>query len=273
MRITSWNFLHGQRINPAENKALSEVITEFDSEVIALQEVDWRQARSSGTVQPAEFCGAMLARDKAQGQSQNLEWGFAPTLVGTPGVKWRKLKLDEERVITVDNGESDLYGLAIISKVPVKKWLRKELGKAWIGLPLLIANEKGKVAPLYVRDEPRVALAAVLENGWTVINVHLSFVPFVNIYQLLKVTSWVKKLEKEYATKVMLVGDFNLPWGIPVKLTRWMRGTQSNSYPSWKPSISFDYILLRESEIATAKEIEIGPVPISDHRPISVRVS
>ena len=89
MRITSWNFLHGQRTNPAENKALSEVITEFDSEVIALQEVDWRQARSGGLLQPAEIAEAIKAREKC-------DWGFAPTLVGTPGFKWRKLKGDEE---------------------------------------------------------------------------------------------------------------------------------------------------------------------------------
>ena len=252
---------------------MSEVIAELDSDLLALQEVDWRQARSGGVVQPAEFSGAMLAVKNVRDHSEVLEWGFAPTLVGTPGFQWRKLTRDEERVITVDSGERDLYGLAIISRVPVKRWLRKELGKAWIGLPLLIANEKGKVAPLYVGDEPRVALAAILENGWTVINVHLSFVPFVNSYQLLKVTSWAKKLEKEYSTKVVLVGDLNLPWGIPVKLTRWIRGTQSNSYPSWKPSIAFDYILLRKSENASAQEVVVGPVPISDHRPISVRVN
>ena len=172
MRITSWNFLHGQRINPAENKALGEFLAELGSDVLALQEIDMNLERSGKSNQPREIAEAL------PGSS----WGFAPTVHGTPGFSWSKLTSKEERVITSnDAAAEDLYGIAIVTKRPVKQWLRLELGKAWIGLPLLVANEKGKVAPFYVKDEPRVALAAVLENGWTVINVHLSFVPFVKI--------------------------------------------------------------------------------------------
>ena len=263
MRITSWNFLHGQRINPAENKALGEFLAELGSDVLALQEIDMNLDRSGKSNQPREIADAM----------PGYTWGFAPTVHGTPGFSWRKLTSQEEHVITSsDTAAENLYGIAIVTKIPVKRWLRLELGKAWIGLPLLIANEKGKVAPFYVKDEPRVALAAVLENGWTVINVHLSFVPFVNAFQLLKVTRWVKKLEKDLSTKVALVGDFNLPWGIPTRITQWKRATQALSYPSWKPAISFDYILLRDSEIKSAREVIAPPVPISDHRPISIEI-
>jgi endonuclease/exonuclease/phosphatase family metal-dependent hydrolase len=263
MRITSWNYLHGQRINPAENKALGEVLSELGSDLIALQEIDMNLERSGSINQPEQIAEALPGST----------WGFAPTVYGTPGFSWRKLTSSEERVITSLDGRADnQYGVAIVSKIPVKRWLRLELGKAWIGLPLLVANEKGKVAPFYVKDEPRVALAAVLENGWTIINVHLSFVPFVNAFQLLKVTRWAKKLEREFSTKVALVGDFNLPWGIPTRITRWKRATNALSYPSWKPAISFDYILLRESEINTAREVITPLVPISDHRPISIEI-
>ena len=264
MRITSWNFLHGQRLNPAENKALPAVLSELGSDVLALQEIDMNLERSGAANQPAEIAAAAGAA----------HWGFAPTVSGTPGFSWRKLSKYEERVITTtaDSG-SDLYGIAIVSKVPVKQWLRYELGKAWIGMPLLIANEKGKVAPFYVKDEPRVALAAVLENGWTIINVHLSFVPLVNLFQLLKVTRWAKKIEREHETSVALVGDFNLPWGIPTRVTRWKRATNALSYPSWKPAISFDYILLRENAIGKSSEIITPEVPISDHRPLSVDIT
>ena len=123
-----------------------------------------------------------------------------------------------------------------------------------------------------MKDEPRVALAAVLENGWTVINVHLSFVPFVNISQLLKVSRWAKKIEREHSTKVILLGDFNLPWGIPEKLTRWKRATISKSYPSWKPSIDFDYILVDPTNISRVREVAISQLPISDHRPITITI-
>ena len=263
MRITSWNFLHGQSLKPGEMGDYSASLAQLGCDVLALQEIDMNLARSGSTNQPADIASVLQAQ----------YWGFAPTVHGTPGFSWKKVTKENERVHTSSDAPlSEHYGIAIVSTLPVRKWLRLELGKAWIGLPLLVANEKGKVAPFYVKDEPRVALAAVLENGWTVINVHLSFVPLVNIFQLLKVSRWAKKIEKEYSTKVVLVGDFNLPWGLPTKVTRWVRATDALSYPSWKPAISFDYILLRREQVINASEVIAPTMSISDHRPISIDI-
>ena len=273
MRITSWNFLHGQQVGLGPSTApghstggaleSATVAASLASDLLALQEIDMQLERSGSTNQIAEIAESMGA----------IAWGFAPTLKGTPGFSWRKLTSAETRVITYpEECAPQLYGVAIASKIPVQHWLRYELGKAWIGLPLLVANEKGRVAPFYVKDEPRVALAAVLDNGWTVINTHLSFVPFVNIFQLLKVTRWAKKLEKQYQSKVILLGDFNLPWGLPVRISQWRRATHSLSYPSWKPAISFDYILMRRETIESAKEIVHEQISISDHRPLSIEI-
>jgi endonuclease/exonuclease/phosphatase family metal-dependent hydrolase len=137
-------------------------------------------------------------------------------------------------------------------------------------MPLAIANEKGKLAFIYVKDEPRVAMAAILDTGYAVVNMHLSFVPFVNIYQLLKVKRWARKLEKLYGVKVILAGDFNLAWGIPAKLTGFKRATNALTYPSWKPKISFDYILAKD--VSQMKEIHHPALDISDHRPISIDI-
>lgn len=263
MRITSWNILHGQSLEPAKNSGFEVAAAQLYSDVLALQEVDCNLARSSSVNQTALVADAMKAK-----------WhGFAPTLAGTPGVKWRKLHKSERQVIGQEKVDGEFYGISIVSTTPVKKWLRLELGKSWIGMPLLVANAQGKVAPFYVKDEPRVALAAVLENGWIVINTHLSFVPLVNVFQLFKITRWAKKLEREYSTKVILLGDFNLPWGLPTRVTRWKRATQALTYPSWKPQISFDYILMRSGDVGSAVE-EINPqLDISDHRPITVNIS
>ena len=264
MRITSWNILHGQPLVPTEQAPFAEVAAGLGSDLIALQEIDMGLARSGGSQQVAEIAQAMGAQD----------WGFAPTVHGTPGFDWKKVSQSNSRIFTTgDQPLQSHYGIAIVSRVPVKKWLRLELGKAWIGMPLLIANEKGKVAPFYVKDEPRVAIAAVLENGWTVINTHLSFVPIVNIFQLLKLSRWAKKIEREYSTRVLLVGDFNLPWGIPARITRWARATQALSYPSWKPAISFDYILARPSDMKAMQELTHQQLPISDHRPITIEIN
>jgi endonuclease/exonuclease/phosphatase family metal-dependent hydrolase len=276
MRITSWNFLHGQPLKPpvadpsrlerdgvAEQRYAGAVQT-LESDLIALQEVDFNLERSGIENQSSAVAKIMGAA----------YWGFAPAIFGTPGVKWRKLKSDEQLVITNSNigqvKELGSYGIAIISKDPVKSWLRLELGRSVIGMPLLIGNEKGKLAMLYVKDEPRVAIAAVLENGWTVINTHLSFVPLMNIYQLFKLSRWATSIEREYSTKVILLGDFNLPGGIPSKLTSWKRATQSLSYPSWAPKISFDYILMRQEHLAESEEVITPDLDISDHRAISI---
>lgn len=279
MRITSWNFLHGQPLKPpvtdasrlekpngpqvAEQRYAGAVQT-LESDLIALQEVDFNLERSGNENQSGAVARIM----------GTAHWGFAPAISGTPGDKWRKLKSNEQLVITDSNigqvKELGSYGIAIISKVPVKSWLRLELGRSVIGMPLLIGNEKGKLAMLYVKDEPRVAIAAVLENGWTVINTHLSFVPLVNIYQLFKLSRWATSIEREYSTKVILLGDFNLPGGIPSKLTSWKRATQSLSYPSWAPKISFDYILMRQEHLAESTEVTTPDLDISDHRAISI---
>lgn len=263
MRITSWNFLHGQSLTPGEMGDYSASLAQLGCDVLALQEIDMNLERSGSANQSAEIAELL----------KTSHWGFAPTVHGTPGFSWQKVSKANERVHTsLDAPLEEHYGIAIVSKVPVRQWLRLELGKAWIGLPLLVANEKGKVAPFYVKDEPRVALAAVLESGWTVINVHLSFVPLVNIFQLLKVSRWAKKIEEEYSTKVALVGDFNLPWGLPTKVTRWKRATDALTYPSWKPAISFDYILLREDQAISASEVVAPVMSMSDHRPISIDI-
>lgn len=272
MRITSWNFLHGQPlqppvINPGVDPAASAYATAVQSlasDVIALQEVDFNLERSDSRNQSSDVAEVIGAA----------HWGFAPAISGTPGVKWRKLKVDEKVLFTEENvneiNQDGYYGISIISKVPVKSWLRLELSRSVIGMPLAVANAKGKLSLLYVKDEPRVALAAVLDNGWTVINTHLSFVPFVNIYQLFKLSRWAKAIEREYSTKVILLGDFNLPGGIPSKLTLWKRATQSLSYPSWSPKISFDYILLRQEYLCQSSEVTAPTIDISDHRPLSI---
>ena len=264
MRLTSWNYLHGQVLNPSAGEGtLRSTLTLLDSAVIALQEIDAGQERSGGVNQSAEIAELVGAQS----------WGFAPTIIGTPGFKWRKLRHEEKVVEQKSESSEPRYGISIVSKVPVHHWLRKELGRSVIGMPLAVAGENGKLRLIYVRDEPRVALAAVLENGWTVINVHLSFVPLFNIYQLLKVSRWARKLEKEYSTRVILLGDFNLPWGIPAKVTKFNRATDSLSYPSWAPKVSFDYILAKGEDVEKLQEIKVPQIAISDHRPLSVEIA
>jgi endonuclease/exonuclease/phosphatase family metal-dependent hydrolase len=163
------------------------------------------------------------------------------------------------------------YGIALATNQPIKKLYVKKLGRSIIGMPLLIPKDNGKgVRFIYVKDEPRVALIAELENGFTIATTHLSFVPGVNIFQLNKISSFLKKL----AGISVLMGDLNLPANLPSKLSGFRSVLSQSTYPSWGPKIQFDYIMTRKSLLKdsrlTHQEIKSTNPGISDHIPIGV---
>ena len=275
MRVTSWNLLHGMAIPPSNDLAadqakLGQGIQAIGADVIGIQEVDEKLGRSGNISQTKLVSEAMGTR----------HWGFAPVIIGEPGAKWRKLNAAELKLITEENREQNnegSYGIGIVSKIPIINWDRLELGKSVFGMPLVIPaeNKKGKqsIRFIYVADEPRVALAATLDCGWTVINTHLSFVPGVNYWQLRKIKRWAKKLSEQYKTQVLIIGDMNLPKGLPAAGSTWNSLVTQNSYPSWGAKIQFDYIL---SETLQPGQFEVLPIVatgMSDHLPISVRIN
>jgi endonuclease/exonuclease/phosphatase family metal-dependent hydrolase len=273
MRITSWNLLHGMEIppNPAgpSAPALQRAITEIASEVIAVQEVDYLLPRTGGVNQISDIASAMSATD----------WAFAPSVIGTPGEKWRKPTANDPNYIS-NKSIGDLaesYGIAIASNIPVIKWYRLELGRSVIGMPLIVPTEsetssKPKIRAIYVSDEPRVALAATLQNGFTVINTHLSFVPGVNLRQLNKLKRWAEQIGRETNTIPIILGDLNLPKGIPAIGSKWKSLVDQNTYPSWGAKIQFDYILANNLigyEVIDLQTIKTG---VSDHLPLRIEL-
>jgi len=257
----------------ADQQKLGEAIEAIGADVIGIQEVDEQLARSGGASQTAVVADAMRTQ----------HWGFAPVMVGAPGEKWRKLNSLDPRLITAENCASNResnvdgnYGIGIVSKIPVVHWDRLELGNSVVGMPLVIPakNKKGKqsVRMIYVADEPRVAMAATLDNGWTVINTHLSFVPFVNYRQLRKIKKWAATLSAQYGTQVLIIGDMNLPKGLPAVGSSWNSLVEQNSYPSWGGKVQFDYILsnsLKPDQYQAFPTINTG---VSDHLPVIVEI-
>ena len=273
MRVISWNLLHGQKIPPTNSQdwqaevvsAAKKVADELQPNFIALQEVDYFQSRSDLTNQT-----------KLVAQSMQLKyWAYLPTLIGTPGEKWRSVKDLKNSIITessLDKNPKASYGIALATNWPIKKLYVKKLGRSIVGMPLLIPKDNGKgVRFIYVKDEPRVALIAELENGYTIATTHLSFVPGVNVFQLNKLSSYLKKLPG----LALLTGDLNLPANLPSKLSGFKSLISQATYPSWKPKIQFDYIMLRKSElksVSSIKPIKSTATGISDHTPIGVEI-
>ena len=279
MLVTSWNLLHAMAIPPTndvlgDQLLLGQAMLKINADVIGVQEVDEKLERSGEISQVRLLAESMGAVD----------WAFAPSVIGTPGFKWRAVNSSDAEIVTNKNSHTNDgaelvggYGIGIASKVAVKHWDRIDLGRSVFGMPLIIPAEgkdgKQKAKPIYVADEPRVALAATLENGWTVINTHLSFVPFVNLYQLRKIKLWAKKLSKQYGTQVLIIGDLNLPKGIPALGSSWNSLITQNTYPSWGAKIQFDYILSNSLKTDQYEVLDTVATGISDHLPIRVRIS
>lgn len=217
LRIATFNLLHGQPLDlgggplpyPADPAApLAEAIAALDADVLAMQEVDRYQERSGRVDQTAVAAKALGAAD----------WRFAAALHGrpAPGAGWihqpgvpgfQVYGPDE-----LDSGaELPAYGTALITRLPVRHWRARRFAPAPFGLPLKVAGRRG-LTP--VPDEPRAAIAAVLEGPsgpFTVVAAHLSFVPGWNMGQLAGIRRWIADLPAPY----LLLGDFNLIGAVP----------------------------------------------------------
>jgi endonuclease/exonuclease/phosphatase family metal-dependent hydrolase len=273
MRITSWNILHGMAIPPAAKGAKprtladagQKIAAELAPDLIGVQECDYALVRSENVNQIAEIATSIGAP----------YFAFAPCIIGTPGETWRKLNTNDQRIISNSDSSSHegSYGIGIASKVEVLQWHRLDLGNSPIGAPLLIPGDEsgpGKVRPIYIRDEPRVALAATLANGYTVINTHLSFVPGFNLRQLRRLKRWAAELQKATNTTAIIIGDLNLPKNLPVVASQWKSLATQATYPSWGAKIQFDYILSKAQ--MSSQHLPTVLTGVSDHLPLSVEI-
>jgi endonuclease/exonuclease/phosphatase family metal-dependent hydrolase len=251
-------------IPPGSKASLASAIKKIAPEVLAIQEVDFLLPRSNSVNQVHDIAKSMKAVD----------WAFAPSIIGTPGEKWRALNDQDESIITTKNKGDGGYGIGFASTIPVTAYERIDLGRSPVGMPLLVpGGEDGKGKPrfIYVQDEPRVALVAHLENGWSIINTHLSFVPGVNFKQLNKLKKWAEKSSQETGNKVVIMGDLNLPKNLPVIASSWKSLVTQSTYPSWGAKIQFDYILCNDT-LKKTKAIPTTATGISDHLPITVEI-
>ena len=286
MRVATFNILHGQRVivgfdakaAAAANAApqaddLHSAIASLDVDVLGLQEVDAHQPRS-GTADQTLVAATAMAVGHTTGQRR-----FVPAVVGTPGNRGTfapATDADAERAAAgshPDHGPH--YGVSLISVPEVLSWHRTRFDPAPFALPLLVPGES-RPRVLSVPDEPRVAIAAVLriDSGViTVATVHLSFVPGFNIAQLRRLQRWLR----QFPRPLVLMGDFNLPGGIPDWVTGWQGIVRAPTYPTFGPRVRFDHILLdgfSPAQVAAARDsVEIHRLPVSDHCAVSADIT
>jgi endonuclease/exonuclease/phosphatase family metal-dependent hydrolase len=266
MRVTSWNLLHGMAIPPDPTvdaaAVLEAQILNLKSDVIGVQEVDYFLERSGNHNQVGNIATVMGAA----------QWAFAPSLFGNPDEKWRKPNRDDLMIVTNKSTEGEAgYGIGMVSLLPVKSWHRLDLKGAPIGVFMMFPVD-GKLKRFYVRDHPRSALGVILENGWLIINTHLSFVPFFNYRQLKQIKRWANKLGVA-PEKVLLMGDFNIPSRKIVAGLKWKVLTMGKTFPSWQPKVEIDFMLSQTLRANEVEQITYTHAGMSDHLPLQIVVN
>ena len=134
-------------------------------------------------------------------------WRFVPTVLGTPGVRgWRLPRAPDGQGCRT----GPTYGLALVSRLPVREWRVRRFAAAPGRLPLLVPAPGGRPRVVLVPDEPRVAARGSRRGPhgpFTVVATHLSFVPGFNVRQLRSIARWAADLPRP----AFLLGDLNLP--------------------------------------------------------------
>lgn len=253
MRLATFNLLSGRSLVDGAVRAddLRAAALELDADVVGLQEVDRGQPRSGGTDQ-----AALVAEALGAGWHR-----FVPAVDGTPGADWSPSGTDDGAETT-----GPAYGVGLVSRLPVLAWRVRRFGPAPVGMPLYVPGSRGLT---HVADEPRVAVAAVVEGPvgpMTVVTAHLSFVPGWNAHQLRAIIRWSRSLPGPR----VLMGDFNLPGPLPRLLTGWAQLARVPTYPSWRPRVQFDHVLADEPLAVTS--VRSAQLAVSDHRALVVGV-
>jgi endonuclease/exonuclease/phosphatase family metal-dependent hydrolase len=266
MRITSWNLLHGLPIPPDEDAdpqaLLSAALSQLATDVIGLQEVDYFLERSGNHNQTGNVASIVGAKD----------WAFAPSLMGSPDEEWRNPTESDDKLITNKSEKAPpSYGIGMASKIPVQSWHRLELKGSPVGV-LMAFPVDGKLKRVYVRDHPRSALAAKLDNGWLIINTHLSFVPGFSLAQLIKIKRWANTLGVTDKSKILIMGDLNIPFAIFTRSFKWRSLAAMRTFPSWYPKVQIDYFLSQGLKAADVRHIQYPHSGMSDHLPLQIEV-
>jgi endonuclease/exonuclease/phosphatase family metal-dependent hydrolase len=254
VRLATFNVLHGQGAGdgPFSTERLVAACASLDADVLCLQEVDRDQPRSGGIDQTEAVAEGMGAA----------AWRFVPALVGEPGAVWRPGT--DADIAASDGGGEPGYGVALVSRLPVRAWHVVRLAPAKVRSPVYVPGG----GLILLDDEPRVGLAAEVElpggSHLLVVSTHLSFVPGWNLAQLRRLT----RALAEIADDCVLLGDLNVPNPF-ARVPGWRSLVRARTFPAPNPSMQIDHALGR-GDLPRVVGGGAHLMPLSDHRALTV---
>lgn len=251
MRLATFNILHGRSLSDdrVDVERFAAGVRSLGADVLGLQEVDRCQARSGGADLAAVAAEAMGATD----------YRFAAALAGTPGGTW-------EAADGSEGSESAAYGVALVSRHPVRSWQVIRLAPVPLKVPRLLLAERTVGV---FRDEPRVAVVATVDapaGPITIVNTHLTFVRWWNGRQLRRLRGGLESS----APPVVLMGDLNLGRARAERLTGMSSLHAEPTFPGHQPRAQLDHILGPEEVRERVLGGRTHALPLSDHRALSV---
>jgi endonuclease/exonuclease/phosphatase family metal-dependent hydrolase len=252
VRFATFNVMHGRSLvdGRVDGERLSRAVAALDADLLGLQEVDRDQPRSGGLDLAGLAARALGVTDHHR---------FAAAVVGTPGERYRPAGRDD------DLPGPPHYGIALISRWPVRSWRVLRLRAAPVCSPVVLPGGGGVVL---LPDEPRVVLAAVVAAPFgtvTVATAHLSFVPGWNVHQLRTVLRALRQLPGPR----ILLGDLNLPGAVVRAVSRWRTLARVPTFPAPAPRVQLDHVLV-DGRLPPVRQVCTPAVPVSDHRPLVV---
>jgi endonuclease/exonuclease/phosphatase family metal-dependent hydrolase len=265
LRLVSFNACSGRSMTDgvADPDRFADAVAATGADVVALQEIDRFQPRSGRVDQAALAARGLGGTHRylglVHGTPGEVGWAAAPEdhpADGEPGLVDDHPSGDPA---TASAGDPT-YGVALVTSRPVRSWHVLRMAAAPGRYPIPLPSRPPRL--LWIPDEPRAAIAAVLADPvLTVVCTHLSFVPGANVRQLRRLRRWLAGLPGPH----VVLGDLNLPGGLPARLTGWTPLVTGATFPSPGPRVQLDHVLASGLPEGSRARGRVERLAVSDH--------
>ncbi|MEN9710457.1 MAG: hypothetical protein RL441_449 [Actinomycetota bacterium] len=244
MRVVSWNIQHLEVYEAgADSSALLEAaLAELAPDILLLQEVDHLHERTGSVDQTGLISGLL------------------PGLVGAA----------ESRFVPTPPSAGN-YGIAAVSRLPVREWRHWGLRGSPVGMWLTFMIN-GKPERFYCADHERALMTLRLDNGWLIANMHASFVPGWAHLMVWHAARWARAEARRTGSRLLFCGDLNLTSRLWLRMCGLRSVTDEVTFPAWAPTKQIDHLCVEASDKAVVSHASVHQFGISDHRAVVIDI-